>query len=156
MTVGIYKMTARDVMTRRADTIRDDDTIETAMETMVQAGLSALPVVTQAGSCVGMLTQTDIIRLAGQLEHEASHNRRHDLAALFFGVGLDQISQARVEDVMTTHVLSVAEDDPATAVADKMLQHEIHHLPVCDANDQIVGVVSSMDLVKAISRPEQV
>jgi CBS domain-containing protein len=152
MTVGIYKLHARDVMTRRADTIRDDETIHTAIDTLVNLGLSALPVVNRDGQCVGMLTKTDIIRLAGALDREEAQDDRSEMA-LFFGVSLDEITDAKVKDVMSAQLLSVGEDDPVTTVADKMLKHEVHHVTVCDQHNHVVGVVSSMDLVKAIRDP---
>ncbi len=43
--VGIYKKTAKDIMTRRADTARPDEKLRDAIERMVELGLSALPVV---------------------------------------------------------------------------------------------------------------
>jgi CBS domain-containing protein len=76
-----------------------------------------------------------------------------DLAALFFGIGLDEITDAVVKDVMTQYVVSAREDDPVTAVAEKMLNHEIHHVPVVNARNKVVGFISSMDLVKAIGTP---
>jgi CBS-domain-containing membrane protein len=152
MTVGIYKLHARDVMTRGADTIRDDETIHTAIETLVNLGLSALPVVNREDQCVGVLTKTDIIRMAGRLDQEETPEDRDELA-LFFGVSLDEITDAKVKDVMTKRALSVSEDDPVTTVADKMLKHEIHHVTVCNQHDKVVGMISSMDLVKAICQP---
>lgn len=153
MTVGIYRLCARDLMTRRADTVRDSNSVRCAIRTMVNHGLSALPVVDKTNRCVGVITKTDIIKLAGHLEFEEPRDSRGDLAALFFGVGLDEITSAKVEDIMTAHVLSVTEDDSVTAIADKMLKHEVHHLPVCDSQHHLVGVVSSMDLVRAIRVP---
>lgn len=150
MTIGIYKLTAGDVMTRRADTVRVNETIHEAIDTMVNLGLSALPVVNEQGVCVGVLTKTDIVRLAGQLEREEALAERNDLSALIFGIGLDEITDAKVEDVMTKPVLSVTEEEPLTAVAEKMVKHEVHHLPVCNSSDHIVGIVSTMDIVRAV------
>ena len=153
MTVGIYRMRARDVMTQRADTIRSDETIHAAIEKMVNFDLSVLPVVNRAGECVGVLTKTDIVRLAGYLEHSEEVEPRNETAALFFGVSLDEVTKETVEEVMTKHVISVGEDDPVTTIADIMLKYEIHHVPVCSAQNHVIGVVSSMDLVQAIRAP---
>ncbi len=151
MTMGLYKLTAGDVMTRQAETIRANENIRQAIEAMVNLGLSALPVVNDDGECEGVITKTDIIKLAGHLEHEDALATRQDLSALIFGVGLNEITDAKVENVMTKLVVSVTEDDPLTTVAQEMLKHEVHHLPVCNVRQHVVGIVSSMDLVKAIS-----
>lgn len=152
MTIGVYKMVARDVMTRGADTINDDESIQQAIELMVNLGLSALPVVDRDNHCVGVLTKTDIIQLAGQMEREAEMESG-DLASLLFGVGLEEITSMKIKDVMTTHVLSAREDESVIDIADKMLKHEVHHVPICSAGNRVTGVVSSMDLVKAIREP---
>ncbi len=149
MNAGIYEMQVRDVMTRGADTVCDTDTIHAAVEKMVNLDLSALPVLNSARQCVGVLTKTDIVKLAGALDAEVE-TPRNDLAAMFFGVGLDEVMESRVEDVMTTRVLKVGEEESLKAVAEKMLTYEVHHVPVCNARDEVIGMVSTMDLVKAI------
>jgi CBS domain-containing protein len=153
MTIGIYKLCARDVMTRRADTIRAQETIHNAIETMVNLGLSALPVVDEDEKCVGVITKSDIIRLAGQLGQEQPREDEADVAATFFGVGLGEITDKTVRDVMATHVIRVGEEESVMAIADTMLKHEVHHVPICNEDDRVIGVVSTMDLVKAIRAP---
>ena len=150
MKSSVYDMTARQAMTRQADTVRETESIHSALEMMVQLGLTALPVVDAHQKCVGLLSKTDIIRLAGALDNEDRAPQHQDLAALYFGVPLDELTRAKVEDVMTSHVIAVKPDDPLTDVAKRMLRHEVHHVPVCDEHDTIVGMISSMDLVKAI------
>lgn len=150
MASDIAQMTARDIMTRRADTIGNDQQLHAAIETMVCLGLSALPVVGEDRKCVGVLTKTDILRFTGALEEDAARHGSDELAALFFGVSLDEITEAKVGDVMTSHVLSTTLDTPIADVADQMLRHEIHHVPVCNRREEVVGVISSMDLVKVI------
>ena len=57
-----------------------------------------------------------------------------------------------VSDVMTPDVLGVYADDSALAAALEMDRHDIHRLVVWDADGGVVGVVTSLDLVKAIAR----
>lgn len=150
MTIGIYKMSARDAMTRGAETIGRTNSIHDALETMVNLGLTALPVVDEENRCVGVLTKTDIVKLAGALDEEEMTRGGRDLAALYFGVPIDELTKAKVEDVMTKHVISVTPDESLTNVAKTMLRHEIHHVPVCDEENKTVGMISSMDMVNAI------
>jgi CBS domain-containing protein len=150
MTIGVYNMTARDVMTRGADTVLITQSIHSALESLVQLGLSALPVVNEKQQCLGVLSTTDIIRLTGSLDDEDRAPQHQDFAALYFGVPLDELTHTKVEDVMTTRVISATPDEPLPEVAKKMLRHEVHHVPVCDADGTVVGMISSMDLVKAI------
>lgn len=146
--IGIYKKTAKDIMTRRADTARLDEKLKDVITRMIELGLSAMPVVDEQRNCVGLLSKTDIVRLAGRLATEPAGPR--DMRGIFFGVGLEEVTDAYVEDVMARGVICVAEEDAVTKVVDIMLNKEIHHVPVCNAHNAVVGIVSSMDVLKAI------
>lgn len=51
------------------------------------------------------------------------------------------------KDVMTTRVITVLEDTPIEELVRTLLKWRISAVPVVDANDQVVGVVSEGDLV---------
>ncbi len=55
-----------------------------------------------------------------------------------------------VADVMTIGAISVQEDTPFKEIVDLLEAHEINAVPVVDAFDRVVGVVSSADLVPKI------
>ena len=55
--------------------------------------------------------------------------------------------QLTVGEVMTTAVLTVRPTTPFIEVARVMAEHRISALPVVDADDQLVGVVSEADLL---------
>jgi len=57
----------------------------------------------------------------------------------------------RAKDIMTTRVITVLEDTPVEEVVRTLLKWRISAVPVVDADEQIVGVVSEGDLVH---RPE--
>lgn len=57
----------------------------------------------------------------------------------------------RAKDIMTTRVVTVVEDTPVDEIAGTLLQHRISAVPVIDAEDRLVGIVSEGDL---IGRPE--
>jgi CBS domain-containing protein len=57
------------------------------------------------------------------------------------------ISDVRVEDLMTTDVVTVAPDTPLREVADALIEHRISGAPVRDADGRIVGVVSQSDII---------
>jgi CBS-domain-containing membrane protein len=55
-----------------------------------------------------------------------------------------------VADVMTIGAVSVQEDTPFKEIVDLLEAHEVNAVPVVDAFDRVVGVVSSADLVPKI------
>lgn len=156
MAVGIYKRVAKDIMTKHVATIHSQETIHDALLLMGENRLSALPVVNQTGKCVGMISQSDIISMARDKDIEdsemvAAKNSAADL--LFGGVALDEITNERVEDMMSDRVVMAAPDESVTEVADKMLEQEVHHIPVVDGEDRLIGIVSTMDILAALRAP---
>lgn len=53
-----------------------------------------------------------------------------------------------LKDIMTTKVISLTTNDNLLLVNDLFRKHNIHHLPVVDANGKVVGMVSKSDFYK--------
>ncbi|MGI5330576.1 CBS domain-containing protein [Actinomadura nitritigenes] len=53
-----------------------------------------------------------------------------------------------VEDVMTTEVVTVAEDTPFAEIADALAEHRIGAVPVVDDGGRVAGVVTEADLLR--------
>ncbi len=52
-----------------------------------------------------------------------------------------------ISDIMTNHVISISEDEPITAAARLMKQHNIGSLPVKDGKNRLRGIVTDRDIV---------
>jgi len=155
MSVGIYKQTAKDIMTRRVETLRERDTIHYALSIMAENDVSAIPVISADGKCMGMISQRDIIVEAREKDvedAERSSNRASHLLS-FGAVSLDELTNERVDDMMSDKVIKVHEDDAVTDIADTMLKHNIHHIPVVADDDRLVGIISTMDILAGLRNP---
>ena len=60
-----------------------------------------------------------------------------------------------VLDVMTPTVVSVYEDDPALHAVREMAARKVHRVVVYDREGQPVGIVSTMDIVRALAEGAQ-
>lgn len=60
----------------------------------------------------------------------------------------------RVQDLMTTKVYSVRTNTAVSDVARLMTEHGISGVPVLDAHDRLVGVVTELDLIVRNGRLE--
>ena len=58
-------------------------------------------------------------------------------------------------DVMSPRVWSCAVDDDAATALAEMRERQIRRMPVRDAEDRFVGVVTFSDLAKAVGGPDQ-
>jgi CBS domain-containing membrane protein len=55
----------------------------------------------------------------------------------------------RVNDLMTRDVFAVRPDDDLATVRDLMDDHQVRHVPVVDSEDELIGLVSHRDLLRA-------
>lgn len=53
-----------------------------------------------------------------------------------------------VHDLMTEHLFTVGPHDDLATVRDLMVDHRVRHIPVVDADGQLIGLVSHRDLLR--------
>lgn len=115
----------RDFMTPNPECVTEKDTIREAARIMRDADTGVVPVV-DGKRIIGLITDRDIV-VRGIAE------------------GKD-ISNVRVNELMTKSVRSVREDSPVNEVLNMMSSAEIRRMPVVNRNDEIVGIVSIGDI----------
>lgn len=144
-------MRVSDVMTKDVVTVRAGDKIHDAARLMVSHGVSGLPVVSDDGRVIGILSEGDLI--VRQREREPRPWWRS-----FFDSGerlareYQKAAGTTVAEVMTRAVVCVSPDLPVAACAMVLDQRRIRRLPVV-ADGRLVGIVSRGDLIKALAAP---
>ena len=117
--------TIADIMTRSIATVRRDETLQAAAKRMKEMDVGSLPVL-DGKAVAGIVTDRDIaIR----------------------GVAAGMIPQeSLVADVMTAEVRFCRADDTVEQAMAEMGDLQVRRLPVLDAQNEIVGIVSLGDL----------
>ncbi len=149
-------MRARDVMTREIVSVRPDASILECAKLMVGHRISGLPVVDEAGTLVGIVTEHDLLR------HEKLGTAWARPEWLEFLISPERLSldyaqsQSRtVAEVMTTGPLTIAQDAPVENAVRLMHDRRIKRLPVMDSG-KLVGIIARADLLRAFARaPER-
>jgi L-aspartate semialdehyde sulfurtransferase len=59
----------------------------------------------------------------------------------------------RVLDIMDKSVITISETEEITAAAKKLLKGETNHLPVVNKKGELVGIVTTFDISKAVANP---
>lgn len=59
----------------------------------------------------------------------------------------------RVLDIMDRKVVSISENEEIRAAAQKLLKGDINHLPVVNGTGELVGIVTTFDVSKAVANP---
>jgi CBS domain-containing protein len=129
-------MRVRELMQDNVITVSLDTPINDAVVTLTDAHISAVPVVDGGGRMVGVVSSTDI------LTSEAEANDAVEREALF--------EQMMVRDIMTRRPLTVSPDAEVREAAQQMLYADVHRLFVI-ADDKVVGVISTTDIVRAVA-----
>jgi CBS-domain-containing membrane protein len=102
-----------------------------------------------------MISQSDVIAIAREADAENEElGAPYPMADVLFGrVALDELTNERIDDIMTEGVVTAAPTDLITRVADKMLAEKVHHIPVCDEDGCLLGIISTMDILAALRAP---
>lgn len=132
----------KDLMTREVLTLAPNTTVREAAELLSTEHVSGAPVV-RLGTVVGMVSSVDLLEFIAGLPA--------DPEAVSGGMDHGILDDHTVEEAMTRGpVKTIALDAPASTAAEMMMEEGIHRLPVLD-NGQLVGIISTTDLVKAIA-----
>lgn len=137
-------VTAADLMCDNPVSIRADATVAEATELLTRRGFSAAPVIDLSGRPVGVVSRTDV------LIHDRESLPGPYLAPEDADAPGTLVNATRVRDIMTPVVLSVPPTAPAAEVVKRMLEWKVHHLFVIDDNEVLVGVVSTLDVLKRL------
>lgn len=143
--------TARDVMTPSFHTIRPELSIAEAAGLFKAAAeeegrrVFGMLVVDEEGRLVGMLSMYDIMLLVRPKHiHVWGMMDDIDVSGLIENV-CERAKALRVEDIMTTEVVTVPPDAHAMMILDIMIKKHIRRIPVVN-DDEIEGIVYISDL----------
>jgi predicted transcriptional regulator len=151
--------TAAELMTPNPLSIRQNATVKEAAAFLSDRGISAAPVIDDAGRAVGVLSRTDIVvhyRQEPQFVTEFSeYYERTELTTranepLPAGFQVENVDPRQVRDIMTPVVLAVSLNDSARTVISQLEDKKVHRLFVLDGSDVLVGVISALDVLRRI------
>lgn len=123
--IFVARLMSTDLRTASPDTL-----VEDAAETMLEHEIGSLVVVDDDGHLEGILTRTDFVGIVSE-----SHPK----------------AQTTVSRYMTTDVVTTTAQTPIREVADAMIEHGFHHMPVVDEEEVVIGMISTTDLTGYIS-----
>jgi CBS domain-containing protein len=120
-------MPIADVMPLRLVSVRPDESVQLAIARMLEEGVGSVAVVKE-GRLVGIFTERDVLRLAGE------------------GAAFPDVN---VGDVMTRALLTIGPDDDVLAAARLMAERRIRHVPVVQ-DGLIFGIVGIRDILRVL------
>jgi CBS domain-containing protein len=144
--------TAEQLMTPNPVSISASASVQEAIALLTDRGFSAAPVIDEAGRPVGVVSRSDILihqreqtrhaNLFDQTEWDVPPRRLRE------GFEVEVVDSTLVRDIMTPILFTVALDASCKMVVEQMLSLKIHHLFVVDEDGALVGVISSLDILR--------
>ncbi len=128
------QLKVRDLMAPSPVTIQAESSLAQVAETLAEYDVSGLPVVDRGGAVIGVISQTDIVRLrGGSMPTSGTH-------ALL------------VRDLMTHPAITGPASASLHEAARLMTEHRVHRLVVvAERGGGPIGVISESDVVREVA-----
>jgi H+/Cl- antiporter ClcA/predicted transcriptional regulator len=117
----------RAAMVTEVTVLNANDSVADARRGLDATVHSAFPVVDEHRRCVGMVSRSDLL-------------------------GPDVTADVRLSQIARTDVVTVTPDDTLLTALERIIDEEVEHLPVIDADHHIVGMCTRTDILRARSR----
>lgn len=113
------------IMSTDLQTVTPETLVEDAAQVMLDNDIGSVVVVDDDGHLEGILTTTDFVNIVAQ-----SHPK----------------AETPVSRYMSTDLITATAQEPIQEVADAMVTYGIHHMPVVDETEGVIGIVTTTDL----------
>ncbi len=119
------------LMTTALHTASPETLVEEAAQTMLESGVGSVIVVDSENHLKGILTTTDFVRIVAERQPK---------------------DETPVSEYMSTEIMTATAQDSIRDVSDRMVTHGVHHMPVVDETEGVIGIISTTDLTAYLSR----
>lgn len=138
-----------EVMTRHITTVKPETSARQVVELLLGKLFKAVPVVDDAERVVGIITDRDLLGKAGMPTRLAVGER---LAADDLRAFLAQVSsEETARTIMTAPAITVRDDQSLGHVAHRLVERDLKRMPVVDGDGKLVGMVSRVDVLRAVA-----
>lgn len=136
--------TVSDVMTREPVAVRAETRFKACAKVMQLHELTALPVVTEAGILIGIVSEADLLAKEAQYSNDSRDGRRNGKAVA-----------TSVAEMMTRDPFTTTADMSLNHAASLMFEHHLKVLPVVDSAKRLVGTVTRSQVLNVFLRSDE-
>jgi CBS domain-containing protein len=139
---------SQDYMTHSPKTLQVNESVDDAIAKLLSFGYSGAPVVDSQGSLVGVVSAFDFLQkeAGGALLPMEGTSDKVDK----YMKAAKKIMGSTVADLMTPDPLSVGPHESMRTAAAMMTQERLHRLPVVDSEGDLVGILSTSDVMRDV------
>ncbi|WP_266081591.1 CBS domain-containing protein [Haladaptatus caseinilyticus] len=118
------------IMSTDLHTVSPETLVEETAQKMLKNEIGSVVVVGSDNQLIGIMTTTDFVNVVAEKQPK---------------------DETPVKTYMTTDVVTATAQESIRDVADTMLKHGFHHMPVVDETEGVIGMISTTDLAAYIS-----
>ena len=129
--------------------------MQDALGSMAQYRVTALPVTDARNRCVGILSLADLVdptRFVDEGLNAAGRVSEHVRPWWLDTLQQGNVGERKVHEFMTGAVVVIDRETSLLQATEEMVRHRVHHLPVVDEHQRLLGIVSTLDLLEAFAR----
>ena len=147
-------LNAKDIMTRNPLCVRETDLAKDIHPLFEKYSISSIPVLNEQGSLTGVVTNADIARAKQILDMRdfmdlVFQGTNVDVEHLQEFFHLDMFEEIVTKDIMSERPMTAQEESPVRELALEMYDKREHRVIVQNAQGQVVGIISPLDIIKA-------
>lgn len=142
----------KDVMSTQVVAVKKDASFKEMAARLRQHRVSAFPVIDDDRKVIGVVSEADLLPKEALLT--GSGLQPGPISGLLHRRELAKAGAVTAATLMTTPAVTITPDEPVTSAARLMYSCKIKRLPVVDAENHLVGIVSRADVLNVYSRPD--
>lgn len=131
-------MKAKDIMSKNIIFARPDETIKEVSLKMLKNKISGLPIIDNSGKIVGIISQTDIVKLSEKYNEK-------------------ELEKLKVNEIIKRkrRLIVARENTSIKRLIKLMIKHDISRIPIVDKEYKVIGIVSKLDILKIFYKEEK-
>ncbi|MBT2755600.1 CBS domain-containing protein [Mesobacillus foraminis] len=146
-------MKVKDFMIKDVVKAKPNESIKDVMSRLVEKKIGGLPICSEDGKLLGMVSDGDILRAIKPIDSRIYSY----LLYMAFDEGqsletrLDNLAETEIINIAKTRgIISVSENEDMEKAVSLLAEHHFKKLPVIDHNRHVVGVISRGDVIRKI------
>ena len=156
-------MKIESVMTKNPKTLKKNDKLEKVLKILAEKKISGCPVVDSKKKVIGVITQTDILKIIDV--HSKIIRTGTDFFSLLLSVlqdkkydemkeALKSVLKLKAGNFMNKKVITIKADKDLYQAIRLMNKYNISRLPVIKEN-KLVGIITRWDIIRALEKLEK-
>ncbi|MHB1645508.1 MAG: CBS domain-containing protein [Candidatus Acididesulfobacter diazotrophicus] len=145
----LLRVTVGDIMIKNVVSVNENSDIDDAIRLLSDNKISGMPVLDDNNAVKGFIAGANILSMTGMVKnHTFKDILRHLLGEPFPHANVNNAK--KVKDIMNFPVITISPDIEIKQASQLLLEKRIKKLPVIDANNKLIGIISAADIIKHI------